>query len=179
MRTFLVIGLMVLVALFLFFSGFTLPVAVSVGILVLALACDSYTTYRCLKVGAKEANPLIKFLFDRIGFRNTTILWWILWAVIITFYVMNAQPQTMAIKAVVYWIVPLNNLRVYVRILGKQKKASVPEQSSKQDINTEADNTEARIKEESPMKLKIYKGFGRDAAILIGLVIMLLIVRGM
>ena len=49
------------------YSGFTLPTEVALSILVLAIASDSLTTYLCLRAKGREGNPVMAFLFRRLG----------------------------------------------------------------------------------------------------------------
>lgn len=183
MRLLIVMGLMVSAGFFLLLSGFVLPTWMSVYILILAIMTDSLTTGKCLKYGAKEANPIIRFFFNRIGFRATTILWWIVWGAIIYFHVLNAQPQVQTTMAIIYWIVPLNNLQVLVksrnRYLKKQREQNaVLEQPVEQSVSMETNNKEINNKEANTVKVKAYSGLKRDIVILVALFIMWLLLRG-
>ena len=124
MQLFLVMGIFISVAFLVLLSGFTLPVGLSISILVSAVAVDSYSTYRSLKAGGTEANPIVRFLFKRIGFNATLVLVWIAWALIIHFKVITALPQQQTALALAYWVIPVNNFLVVWKYKQRAKKAA-------------------------------------------------------
>ena len=63
------IVMMLATACLIHISGFALPTTIALSILILAITADFYTTWRCLKERGKEGNPMVAFLFKRIGLR--------------------------------------------------------------------------------------------------------------
>ncbi len=100
-------------------SGFTLPTIVALLVLILAVTADFYTTWRCLKERGKEGNPMMAFLFKKVGLRASFCLMAGLWALIIIFRVVPAPESTQTAIALVYWVVPLNNLIALRRLRRK------------------------------------------------------------
>jgi len=106
-------------ACLIFISGFTLPTIAALSILILAITADFYTTWRCLKVRGREGNPMVAFLFKRVGLRASFGLMVGLWALIIIFRFLPAVEGVQTAIALVYWVVPLNNLIVLKRLCRK------------------------------------------------------------
>lgn len=101
-------------------SGFRLPTPVALIMLVCAVSADFLTTYLCLREQRKEGNPVIAFLFKKIGVGGTFGLLACMW---IVFIWLRWFPSTHGIQtaiAYVYWAVPVNNLIV----LKKAKEAN-------------------------------------------------------
>ena len=113
------IALMLGTACLIFISGFTLPTLVALLVLLLAVIADFYTTWRCLKERGKEGNPMVAFLFKRVGLRASFGLMAGLWALIIIFRFLPAVEGVQTAIALVYWVVPLNNLVVLRRLRRK------------------------------------------------------------
>lgn len=103
------------------YSGFTLPTEVALSILVLAIASDSLTTYLCLRAKGREGNPVMAFLFRRLGVKGTIGLWAVLWMPIIIFRFIPAVAGVQTAIALVYWLVPVNNLAVLIRLRRKAR----------------------------------------------------------
>jgi len=113
------IVMMLATACLIHISGFALPTTIALSILILAITADFYTTWRCLKERGKEGNPMVAFLFKRIGLRASFGLMAGLWALIIIFRVVPATESAQTAIALVYWVVPLNNLVVLRRLRRK------------------------------------------------------------
>ncbi len=116
------VGFMVLMlgtAFLILISGFTLPTTVALLLLILAVTADFYTTWRCLKERGREGNPMMAFLFKRIGLRLSFCIMAGLWTVIIIYRFLPAVEGIQTAIALVYWVVPLNNLVVLRRLRRK------------------------------------------------------------
>ncbi len=113
------IVLLLMTATLVLLSGFTLPTAVALLVLASAVASDFYTTWRCLRVGGKEGNPVVAFLFKRVGVPKAFALMVAVWTV---FVLLRWLPQSEGIQtavAIAYWLVPLNNLTVLAKLRRK------------------------------------------------------------
>ena len=109
------------IAIAVFLSGFTMPTAVAISVLVAAVLSDTTTTYLCLRLKGQEGNPVVAKLFKKLGYKGTTAVWLVVWALIIYFRVLPATEQVQTAVAFAYWLVPLNNLMV-LRRLSRQSK---------------------------------------------------------
>lgn len=101
-------------------SGLRLPTDYALLVLVSAVTFDFYTTWKCLKVGGREGNPVIAFLFRKIGVLGTFGLMVAIWTCFIVF---RWLPSTVGIQTAVafsYWLVPMNNFMV---LRGLMKRA--------------------------------------------------------
>lgn len=107
--------LMMCVAVVVFLSGFHMPTIMSVIVLTVAVFSDSFTTWLCLRNRRKEGNPVVAFLFKKLGFMGSTVLWWMVWVLIIWFRVLPAPENVQTAVAIAYWLVPANNLMVFIR----------------------------------------------------------------
>jgi len=96
-------------------SGFTLPTEVALLILILAIASDFYTTWRCLRRGRREGNPMAAFLFRKVGVYKSFGLLAGIWVIIIMFRFLPATEGIQTAIALVYWVVPVNNLIVLMK----------------------------------------------------------------
>jgi len=114
--------MLIAVAVFILYSGIVLPTYAALLLLVMALIMDTVTTYRCLKLGGVEANPIVRFFFKRIGFFPTLVLWYGVWFMIITYRIAPAVPEVQTAIAFAYWTVPMNNARVLKKLRLKQKR---------------------------------------------------------
>ncbi len=106
-------------ACLIFISGFTLPTIAALSILILAVIADFYTTWRCLKERGREGNPMVAFLFKRMGLRAVFCLMAGLWTLIVIFRFLPAVEGVQTAIALVYWVVPLNNLLALRRLRRK------------------------------------------------------------
>ncbi len=113
------IVLLMMTAFLVLLSGFTLPTAVALLVLASAVASDFYTTWRCLQVKGKEGNPVMAFLFKRVGIPKSFAIMVVVWTV---FVLLRWLPQSEGIQtavALAYWLVPLNNLTVLAKLRRK------------------------------------------------------------
>src|ERR1035437_2615307 len=97
----------------------TLPTAISLAVFVAAISLDFVTTWKCLKAGGREGNPIVAGLFKKIGVRNTMLCTAGVWVLILVFRWLPGTLIGQTSTAIVYWIVPLNNIMVLRR---EQKK---------------------------------------------------------
>lgn len=102
------------------YFGLKLPTCVALVILILAAASDYYTTWKCLKKGGKEANPVIAFLFKHITVPGTFGLTMCFWVWFIIFRWLPTPETSQTGVALMYLLVPLNNMMV-MRRLRKRK----------------------------------------------------------
>jgi len=101
-----------------------LPTAIALLILVSAVTLDFYTTHRCLKKRGTEGNPVIAFLFKKVGVNGTLGIMVVIWVCFITFRWIPAEPGIQTAVAFAYWLVPINNLAV-LRRLGRKSRVRV------------------------------------------------------
>ncbi len=113
------IVLLLLTATLVLLSGFTLPTAVALLVLASAVTSDFYTTWRCLQAKGKEGNPVVAFLFKKVGIPKSFAILVAMWTV---FVLLRWLPQSEGIQtavAIAYWLVPLNNLTVLAKLRRK------------------------------------------------------------
>lgn len=106
-------------------AGVTFSTPVALTVLICAVSADFLTTYACLKLRGKEGNPVIAFLFRKIGIGGTFGLMVGIWTV---FILLRWLPSTAGIQTAVacaYWLVPINNLMVLKRLNRKNHAAQV------------------------------------------------------
>lgn len=118
------ITLVMCVAVAVFFSGLVFPTWLAVSVLVVGIVCDSLTTWLCLRKKGTEGNPVVSFLFKKIGFVGTLVLWAIIWVAIIYFRILPASPMAQTAVAIAYWLVVVNNL-IVLRRVSKAYKANM------------------------------------------------------
>ncbi len=121
------IALCMCVAIAVFLSGFTMPTSIAILVLVLAIVSDTTTTYLCLRKKGEEGNPVVAKLFKKLGYKGTTVIWLVIWALIIYFRVLPAGEQAQTAVAFAYWLVPMNNLWVLRRLT---KRNTTPQVAS-------------------------------------------------
>ncbi len=114
------IPLMLITAYAVILTGFALLPVVAITILCFAVSLDFLTTYLCLRIGGREGNPAVAFLFRRIGVGKTFGLMIIFWVLIIVFRLIPEPAVTQTAIAFMYWWVPVNNVLV-IRRLRRQK----------------------------------------------------------
>jgi len=110
-------------ALMILASGSTLPMEITIFVLVTAVALDFLTTWKCVKRGGREGNPMIAFLFRKIGVGKTFGLVACVWVCFILFRWMPATEGLQTAVAFAYWLVPINNLDVLTRLKKKKSPA--------------------------------------------------------
>jgi len=111
--------LMLGTAVLILYSGFTLPTEVALLVLVSAVASDFLTTWRCMRVRGREGNPAAAFLFRKIGLLKSYILLAGIWVCFIVFRYMGSSEAIQTAVALSYWLVPVNNLIVLIRLTKK------------------------------------------------------------
>lgn len=102
-------------------SGITLPTILALIVLVVAVLMDDFTTWRALKLGFKEQNPIVAFLFKRISVPGTFLVMLGCWAVFICLVWMKTSENQQTALACAYWLVPINNMML-LRKAAKNKK---------------------------------------------------------
>lgn len=100
-------------------SGFSLSTEIALLVLILAVTADFYTTWRCLRKGRREGNPIVAFLFRKIGVYKSFGLLAGIWVCFIIFRWLNSPEGAQTAIALVYWAVPINNAMVLVRMKRK------------------------------------------------------------
>ena len=113
------IVVMMATAVLILFSGFTLPTVVALLIFILAISLDFLTTWLCLRMKGREGNPLMAFMFRKVGIAWSFGLMALLWVVVILTRFMPAVAGVQTAIALVYWYVPLNNIVVLRRLRRK------------------------------------------------------------
>ena len=107
-------------------SSFTFPTWIALLILILAIACYFLTTWACLKKQGREGNPVMALLFRKIGLYKTFGLMAGLWICFIVFRWLNTPDSSQTAVALVYWMVPVNNIVVLVRLRRKTTQCINP-----------------------------------------------------
>lgn len=115
------------------FSGFRLPTPVALVSLICAVSADFLTTYLCLREQRKEGNPVIAFLFAKIGIGGTFGLLACIWVVFILFRWLPSTHGIQTAIACVYWAVPVNNLIVLRKVKEANRKNHVAQNSTAQN----------------------------------------------
>ena len=121
MKNIIFMPLMFGVACLVLLSGLVLPTLVALCILIFAITGDFYSTWRCLKAGGKETNPVVAFLFRKIGLNKTFGLMAILWVCYIVFIWIPQTENVQTAVAIVYWLIPVNNV-IVLRKLSRMRK---------------------------------------------------------
>ena len=104
-------------------SEYKLPAGWPIPVLVTAIMMDFLTTYLCLRVGGREGNRVVAFVFKRAGIWGTFMASCVLWAIIIHFRVAPSNLGSQTAVALAYWLVPVNNVIVLVRLHKKKRMA--------------------------------------------------------
>lgn len=110
------LGMILGMACLIFMSGLQLPFVVALIMLLCAICADFTTTYLCLRAGGQEGNPLVGFLLKKLGVVGAfTVMACIIAMLVLTQFIpSNSSSQTAV--AMVYWIVPVNNVMVLRRL---------------------------------------------------------------
>ena len=103
----------------------SLPTLIALMIFVSAIILDFVTTWKCLSLGGKEGNPLVAGLFKKIGVKKTFALTATAWILIIVFRWLPTTQIGQTSVALVYWLVPLNNIMVIRRITNAKRRMAV------------------------------------------------------
>ena len=107
----------------LLFTGVTFPTPIALTVLICAVGADFLTTYACLRIRGKEGNPVVAFLFKKIGIGGTFGLMACLWVLVIVFRWLPSSTGVQTAIACTYWLVPMNNL-IVLRKLSRKNHAS-------------------------------------------------------
>ena len=107
-------------------SGFAFPTWIALIVLILAIASDFLTTWACLRKQGREGNPVMAFLFRRVGLYKTFGLMVGIWVCFIAFRWLGTPDGSQTAVALVYWIVPMNNIAVLVRLHRKMAQVVNP-----------------------------------------------------
>ncbi len=102
--------------------GISMPTLASLLLLIGEVAADTTTTYLCLKKHGAESNPVVAFLFKKLGYIWTFVLVWAVWAWLITGNFLRTNELTQTAFVIVYGFVPVNNLVVLWRLSKKEEK---------------------------------------------------------
>ena len=116
-------------------TGLVLPGMVSLLILVAALLGDMLTTYLCLRVGGREGNPVIAWLFKHLTVLGTFGLAAIVEGLFIYFRILHASDYSKMAVALTYLLVPANNLIVMRRLINRNR-------AQKAKANAESNGTD-------------------------------------
>jgi len=116
------IVLMFSTALVVFYLGLRLPTPAALVVLVMAVGADFLTTYLCLRQSGREGNPVMAFLFRRVGIGGTYGLMVCVWIAVIWFRWLPTDVGSQTAIAFTYWLVPLNNLIVLRRLHRMNRK---------------------------------------------------------
>ncbi len=97
-------------------TGLALPTVIALLILVSAISADFYTTWACMQKQGTEGNPVMALMFRKIGLRKAFCVMAIMWIIFITFRWFPQEAGVQTAIAFAYWLVPLNNLMVLIRL---------------------------------------------------------------
>ena len=97
-------------------SGFAFPTWIALLVLILAIASDFLTTWACLGMQGREGNPVMALLFRKIGRYKTFGLMAGIWVCFIVFRWLGTTAASQTAVALVYWMIPMNNMVVLVKL---------------------------------------------------------------
>ena len=103
-------------------SGFAFPTWIALLVLILAIAFDFLTTWACLRKQGREGNPVMALLFRKIGLYKTFGLMAGIWVCFIVFRWLGTPDGSQTAVALVYWMIPINNSVVLMRLNGKMAR---------------------------------------------------------
>ena len=107
-------------------SGFAFPTWTALLILILAIASDFLTTWACLRKQSREGNPVMALLFRKIGLYKTFGLMAGIWVCFIVFRWLGTTAVSQTAVALVYWMIPMNNMVVLVKLNRKTARCVNP-----------------------------------------------------
>ena len=107
-------------------SGFAFPTWTALLVLILAITSDFLTTWACLRKQGREGNPVMALLFREIGLYKTFGLMAGIWVCFIVFRWLDTPDGSQTAVALVYWMVPVNNIVVLVRLRRKAARCVNP-----------------------------------------------------
>jgi len=97
-------------------SGFAFPTWVALLVLILAIASDFLTTWAGLRKQGREGNPMMALLFRKVGLYKTFGLMAGIWVCFIIFRWLGTPDGSQTTVALVYWMVPINNTVILVKL---------------------------------------------------------------
>jgi uncharacterized protein (DUF983 family) len=115
--------LSVVVSFMVYQMGYRPPLFVTLSLLISAIVGDCVTTMRAIKLGGKEANPLVGFLFKKLGVKGGMIVAMVVMVPIFIYFFLRAPSYQQFAIGYVYWLIPINNLKVIKRL--QKSKARV------------------------------------------------------
>lgn len=107
-------------------SGFAFPTWIALLVLILAIASDFLTTWACLRKHGREGNPVMALLFRKIGLYKTFGLMAGIWVCFIVFRWLGTTAASQTAVALVYWMIPMNNMVVLVKLNRKTARCVNP-----------------------------------------------------
>ena len=107
-------------------SGFAFPTWIALLVLILAIASDFLTTWACLRKQGRERNPVMALLFRKIGLYKTFGLMAGIWVCFIVFRWLGTTAASQTAVALVYWMIPMNNMLVLVKLNRKTARCVNP-----------------------------------------------------
>ena len=107
-------------------SGFAFPTWIALLVLILAIASDFLTTWACLRKQGREGNPVMALLFRKIGLYKTFGLMAGIWVCFIVFRWLGTTAASQTAVALVYWMIPMNNMLVLVKLNRKTVRCVNP-----------------------------------------------------
>lgn len=121
-------------------TGFVLPTAGSLAVLITAVSMDFLSTHLCLRAKGREGNPVIAFLFKKLTVWGTFGLMACIWIAFIWLRFLPSNDYSQMAIAFTYWLVPGNNLIVLRRLKKRnlaQKQKSDSDNSATQAITAQ------------------------------------------
>ena len=88
-------------------------------LLIAEILTDTTTTYLCLKKSGTETNPIVGFLFKKLGIVWTFVIVWAVWVWTVNANFLHTNMLTQTAFVIVYAFVPVNNLVVLWRLSKK------------------------------------------------------------
>ena len=122
MKYFIFVVVMLGIACLIQISGFAFTTGVAFLVLILAIASDFLTTWACLRKQGREGNPVMALLFRKIGLYKTFGLMAGIWVCFIVFRWLGTPDGSQTAVALVYWMIPINNSVVLMRLNGKMAR---------------------------------------------------------
>jgi len=107
-------------------SGFAFPTWIALLVLILAIASDFLTTWAYLRKQGREGNPVMALLFRKIGLYKTFGLMAGIWVCFIVFRWLGTTAASQTAVALVYWMIPMNNMVVLVKLNRKTARCVNP-----------------------------------------------------
>ena len=126
MKYIIFVVVMLVTAFLIQISGFSFPTWIALLVLILAIASDFLTTWACLRKQGREGNPVMALLFRKIGLYKTFGLMAGIWVCFIVFRWLGTTAASQTAVALVYWMIPMNNMVVLVKLNRKTARCVNP-----------------------------------------------------